>query len=369
MPGFPDLPQVLIDTRRRIERAKSTNLNEENTKITLIEPVLNALGWNTLDPEEVDREYRDQKGDNPADYALLVLREPKLLVEAKALGENLEDRRWANQIMSYATVAGAEWIVLTNGDEYRIYSPHAAVRVEDKLLISVRVSNPSNTAEQVLRLISKEQIATNRISALWQAHFVDRQVKVGLELLFNRGDDRLVVNHLRRHTKDLSPDDIRRSLRRLKVPEFDFPELPEEVLAADTGGAETPAMARAASGALSEASDVTLRQLIDAGILQAPVHLSCTYKEKSLTARVEADGTVVHAGQRHPSLSAAASAARASVIGPRPDGEAPATNGWIFWKCTDVNGRTRPIDEARQAFVAKTRSASGAADDSQKHAG
>ena len=57
----------------------------------------------------------------------------ELFVEAKALGGNLNDRRWANQIMGYAAVAGVEWVVLTNGDEYRIYNSHATVPVEQKV--------------------------------------------------------------------------------------------------------------------------------------------------------------------------------------------------------------------------------------------
>ena len=47
------------------------------------------------------------------DYGLLALRAPKLFVEAKPLGENLDDRRWASQIMGYASVAS----------ESRFFSP------------------------------------------------------------------------------------------------------------------------------------------------------------------------------------------------------------------------------------------------------
>jgi hypothetical protein len=71
--------------------------------------------------------------DNPVDYALMLDRKPVLIVEAKGMRENLEDRRWAGQILGYAVVAGVEWVVLTNGDEYRIYNSHAPVPVQDKL--------------------------------------------------------------------------------------------------------------------------------------------------------------------------------------------------------------------------------------------
>jgi hypothetical protein len=115
-----ELEQVLGQVRERIVRYRDGGIGEQDTKAALIDPVLRALGWDVEDLEEVQREYRLKGGDNPVDYALSILRTPRLFVEAKALGGNLNDRRWANQIMGFAAVAGVEWVVLTNGDEYRI---------------------------------------------------------------------------------------------------------------------------------------------------------------------------------------------------------------------------------------------------------
>ena len=78
-------------------------------------------------------EYKIRKQDKPVDFALFLLRTPCLFVEAKGLSQNLDDRRWANQIMGYAGVAGVGWVVLTDGNEYRLYNSHAAVPIEEKL--------------------------------------------------------------------------------------------------------------------------------------------------------------------------------------------------------------------------------------------
>ncbi len=99
MPSAHDLTQTLVAVRRRIVRAKTAGLNEENTKATLIDPILRALGWDVEDIDEVAREYRVKSRDKPVDFALFVSCDLRLLIEAKALGENLDDRRWANQIM------------------------------------------------------------------------------------------------------------------------------------------------------------------------------------------------------------------------------------------------------------------------------
>ena len=107
------LAKTLAEVRRRIALSAKRGLNEQNTKATLIDPVLRALGWDTENIEEVVREYRVKNRDKPVDYGLLTMRTPRLFVEAKGLGEHLQDRRWINQIMGYAAVAGVRWIVLT----------------------------------------------------------------------------------------------------------------------------------------------------------------------------------------------------------------------------------------------------------------
>lgn len=59
------LAQTLADVRKRLQ--KRSKLNENYTKATLIEPVLGALGWDVLDPDEVSRESRDLGARQPAE--------------------------------------------------------------------------------------------------------------------------------------------------------------------------------------------------------------------------------------------------------------------------------------------------------------
>lgn len=115
----------------RVRRFQDRTLGEQNTKASLIEPVLEALGWDIRDPDEVHREFKPTPKDCPVDYALKLLRKPRLFVEAKGLGETLSDRKWIAQVLGYATVAGVEWCVLTDGDEYRFYNATAAVDAEE----------------------------------------------------------------------------------------------------------------------------------------------------------------------------------------------------------------------------------------------
>ena len=216
---------VLPKLRKRIQKIQNRNENigEQNTKAALIDPLLAALGWDVEDIDEVSREYRRKSQDNPVDYALFMLRSPRLFVEAKGLEKDLSDRKWISQVLGYATVVGVEWCVLTNGDEYRLYNAHAPVDVEQKLFRVVRISESDQEEYtlETLQLLSKEKMGDNLLNVLWKAHFIDRHVSRALgELLQN--DDASLIRLIRKRTPELTPSEIRESLKRADI-RIDFP--------------------------------------------------------------------------------------------------------------------------------------------------
>jgi hypothetical protein len=192
-----DLVRAIIETTEKIRRFKDRNLGEQNTKASLIEPILEALGWDIRDPDEVHREFKPTSKDSPVDYALKLMRKPRLFVEAKGLGESLSDRKWIVQILSYAAVAGVEWCVLTDGNEYRFYNAAALVDAEEKLFCQVRLSDATEQdVAKTLSLISRINMEENIIEVLWTAHFVDRRVKDALHRMLesvNKGLVRLIT--------------------------------------------------------------------------------------------------------------------------------------------------------------------------------
>ena len=336
-----DLSRALDEIRSRIARYRgSKRLNEQNTKATLIEPVLRALGWNVEDLEEVQREYKVKRSDKPVDYALLLLRTPKLFIEAKALGADLGDRRWVNQIMGYAGVAGVEWIVLTNGDEYRLYNAHAPVAVEDKLFRSFRLSASDSMAKQTLALLAREALNDNRLKVLWRTHFVDRRVRRAMDEIFDSDVDASLVRLLRKKTQGLTPSEIRACLTRAQV-SIDFPV----VLEINKSRTASPPERSGRRGA-----DVSVPDLIEAGLVHPPLELVRTYKGKQLRARIEPSGQIRVGGKLVDSLSKAGGLARESVLGKRAGKKHLHTNGWTFWQFVDAQAKRRPIDELRKSF-------------------
>ena len=219
------LSATLETVRTNIDRFRGKGLTEENTKTALINPVLCALGWHVGNLDEVSQEFRLDSSHNPVDYALLLGEHPIVLVEAKGLGQSLAGGKWADQIMGYAGTSGVTWVVLTNGDEYRIYNAIAPVPFEQKLFRKVCLTKPDDPTEDTLALLSKERI--NDIDAQWQIHFADSQVLVAIDKLFSPAPDSLshLVSFVKKHVKGLPAKDIRASLGRLRT-SFKFPVYP-----------------------------------------------------------------------------------------------------------------------------------------------
>jgi predicted type IV restriction endonuclease len=326
--------------RRYREQYRERGLGEENTKASLIDPLLEALGWDIRDPDEVSHEFRPSPKDNPVDYCLRLQRDTRLLIEAKGLGEDMRDRRWIAQTLGYATMAGAKWCVLTDGDEYLIYNATEAVEADLKLFRRIKLSEGrDDEAANVLGLISRDSVEKDILSSLWKSHFVDRRVKSTLRELVDTTDRKLVLL-IRRRTADLSPKDIVASLRRLDI-RIEAPESPYEPR---NPPKPTPQI-RKASGKRIEGG-IALADLIAAGILSSPLRLFRKYKGQLVEAGVLSDGAVEFQGQRYQTSSAAAEAARKSITGKRLN-----TNGWTFWQYQSADGKTLTLADARKRFA------------------
>jgi hypothetical protein len=354
------LPKTLKKVRAEIERCKDKRITEEDTKSALINPVLIALGWKVGNLKEVSQEYR--AGGNPVDYALFASGKPKLLVEAKALRERLDDRKWANEFMVYACNAGVRWMVLTNGDEYRVYNACVDVPFEEKLVLSVRLSDGSPSAATALRVLSKHGIS--RLEGLWNDSFADGQVRKIIEgLLGSRPDatllkladvKKVIMKRVRDATPTLKRKDLLTSLRRVgrrldNYVEADLrPARQSRIREEATDRSLAAKKAWETRRRTTESSRrVSLLDLIKAGFLNPPLTLTWTYKGTELQAELLPDGQLNLDGRTYGSPSAAAGAARNTVTGCISN-----TDGWHSWRYRDEKTADLVVlDHARKAFL------------------
>ncbi len=343
---------VVRDVVAKIRRYQDRSIGEQNTKASLIEPVLEALGWDVRDPDEVFREFKAKSVDSPVDYALTILRKPRLFVEAKGLGETLSNRKWVSQILSYATIAGVEWCVLTDGDEYRFYNANAPVDAEEKLFCLVKLSKGDEAETlKTLTLISRSNMEENLLDVLWNAHFVDRRVKHTLQQLFSTADKSL-IRMIRHHEPKLTPKEIIESLMRLDlhfesatpVPAMTRPIRKAPALPPVRSLKRAKRVVKDQEG--KKHSRVSLANLIETGYLSPPLRLFRKYKARMMEATLHPDGSVEFQGKRYPTCSSAAETARSAVTGRRM-----STNGWSFWQYEDAKGKKETLLDVRDRYV------------------
>lgn len=99
----------------------SPQMDEENTKRKIVEPLIDLLEWEILS-SDVELEYSVQMGSGTkkVDYALKREGTPVVFVEAKGCDTPLEQSH-ENQLKSYMRQVGVDWGLLTNGREFEIF--------------------------------------------------------------------------------------------------------------------------------------------------------------------------------------------------------------------------------------------------------
>lgn len=93
--------------------------NEMGIRQAAVLPLLDALGWNVWNIDEVVPEY--VVGQSRVDYCLAVKGDGKVFIEAKAAREDLDLHR--EQLLKYAFQSGIPLAVLTNGLKWSFYLP------------------------------------------------------------------------------------------------------------------------------------------------------------------------------------------------------------------------------------------------------
>jgi hypothetical protein len=287
------------------------------------------------------------------DYALKLMRKPRLFVEAKGLGETLSERRWIAQVLGYATVAGVEWCVLTDGDEWRFYNASAPIDAEEKMFCRVKLTEqPAPEVAKALSLLSRSNLEQNLLDALWVSHFVDRRVKGALRELLS-GPGKTIIKLVRQQVPKLTPKEVADSIRRLNIliesPAVRFPE--QGQTQPDRIRRVTPHR-DGKKKKRGPGPGVSLADLLGAGMIKPGVRLFRRYKSRDLEAQLLPDGSVRFGNENFRTCSTAAEVARKSVTGRRMN-----TNGWVFWQFADSSGKPAVLDTLRRTFIERRPSA------------
>jgi len=219
--GKEKLVQEIERLRSQLPKLRRARLKETQTRTIVIQPLLEALGWDVRDLSQVEEEHPTVDGKS-VDYALKLEGRPVLLVEAKPLGDDLKDIKAITQVVSYAANEGIQWCVLTNGVKWQVYRSMEKCPAPQKLLFEVSLepkdTPDSEISEAAERLwwLSADEMAKGTLDEEGRRVFTDGKVRKALEAVLREPPSSL-VNLIRKNLDDpaLRPKDIRESLARV----------------------------------------------------------------------------------------------------------------------------------------------------------
>ena len=108
---------------QRVSQLQEHVATEEATKMSLVAPFFQLLGYDIFNPAEFCPEYTADVGikkGEKVDYAILINGNPIILIEVKSINKNLD--KHSSQLFRYFATTNARFAILTNGITYRFYS-------------------------------------------------------------------------------------------------------------------------------------------------------------------------------------------------------------------------------------------------------
>lgn len=147
--------QTLIEQiRGRLQR--SAYVNEAAISHGVVMPIINALGWDTADPQQVVPEFPISGGR--VDFALFGLgHKPAVFIEVKQVGRAMAGDR---QLFEYCFHQGVPLCVLTDGREWSFYLPGGVGSYEDRRVYRLQLDDrePAMCEQMLNRYLSRERV-------------------------------------------------------------------------------------------------------------------------------------------------------------------------------------------------------------------
>jgi len=200
-----------------VKEGKTLKFSEADVGSKFILPFIEALGWDIKNIDEVREQRRTLTG--PADYSLNVKGLPKLVVEIKRFDESLDTVRtirgrgesYAEQAIRYAWHMKADWVVLSNFAETRLYYSHV-IKPRDGIVFEFKHNEYLEKIEK-LWILSKESVVSGILDTYEKRRMrseIDEQI---LGDLF--ACRKILVDSISKNNQQLGKEEIRESVQKI----------------------------------------------------------------------------------------------------------------------------------------------------------
>ncbi len=211
--------KALTDARKMMEDIARADGNEAETRRRIERIFGSIMGYDTL--KHISREHAVHGvGDTEyCDFAIQLSCDksaiPEMLVEIKRVGIDLAPKH-LKQAASYAINKGCEWVLLTNGREWKLYHISFGQPPQPKLIDSWNIIEDTPVAlARKFDIISYKSLNKNSLRRLWEKSNVLTPSNV-LKTILSEESIRLFQKGIKKATDvAVSPEDIVGSIRHL----------------------------------------------------------------------------------------------------------------------------------------------------------
>lgn len=214
-----DTKKAIIAAKRMIEEIEHADGNESETR-RRVERIFDSLmGYDPFKHLSREHAVRGAGETEHVDFAIHVdgstESSPSIMVELKRVGVDLAPKH-LKQVSSYAINAGCEWILLTNGREWRVYHVSFGQPPETKLLKSWNLlTDDVALLAECFGLISFKSVRKGSLDKLWQKSNVLTSRNV-LAAILSEGSIAILRRELKRSSHvAIAPEDVVAGVRRL----------------------------------------------------------------------------------------------------------------------------------------------------------
>lgn len=178
--------------------ALARDVSESDTVVIIGDMLVDVLGYKKYVEVTTEHSVRGTF----VDLAVKVGNDVRFLVEAKAIGASLKENH-VKQAIDYGANNGIEWILLTNGINWRIYKVHFRQPIDRSLVFEFEVTPGCHKSPQIIECLgnlSREGFEQSSMTAFYQQRQILSKFAVASLLVTEP-----VLNVLRREIRRLSP--------------------------------------------------------------------------------------------------------------------------------------------------------------------
>jgi hypothetical protein len=160
-----DFIDEIKNLSERIKLNRENIHTEEATKMSLVLPFFQILGYDIFNSTEFYPEYTldmDIKKDEKVDYAILKDNNPQILIECKCCEESLD--KYDSQLFSCFSTTTAKFGILTNGIIYRFFTDLEEInKIDSNPFLEIDLLNIQDNHITELQKFCKENFNSDSI--------------------------------------------------------------------------------------------------------------------------------------------------------------------------------------------------------------